>query len=390
MAGKKRTADVFVAHTKPVFAQVVKTNKNFRANFQGALMYAHYELTTADLKKEVIKYLKTLDAKNPLLDRIKDIHENRFGTVGKYMYILNHAGDIPDEYMISLMPFLMKVIDEEEAKVAEAKKEAEYLEKEKGANKQDLPPSKALVTVTIQDRLREKAREVAGEVEGWLDDFHLNRKMAVKTVEDFVNLFKTFELKAVHMRHIQPSFERRGNEIIEAIEGKDKDLNEGYCHYSKPELKKLSQFYQNLLGACNMMQQVAKVTRAPRKPKPVSQEKIVSKLKYKKEDNSLGIVSQNPVHILGAKEVWVYNTKTRKLAQYKAFDERGLLVKGASLENFSSDSLEKTVRKPAETLTEFKKASKVKLRTFLKELSTVDVPAGGKLNEHHVILRIDK
>jgi hypothetical protein len=98
----------------------------------------------------------------------------------------------------------------------------------------------------------------------------------------------------------------------------------------------------------------------------------------------------NPVHIIGAKEVWVYNTKTKKLAQYKAMDERGLLVKGASLDNYSSESAEKTLRKPADTLSEFKKASKVKLRTFLKELTTVDVPCAGKLNENHVILRIDK
>lgn len=388
MAGKKRTSGVHVSWPKPTFTQVVKTHKNFKVNFQGAMMYAHYELTAIDLKKEVVKYLKSIDAKNPLLDRIKDIHENRFATVGKYMYILNHGSDIPDEYMVSLMPAFMKVIDEEEAKVAAAAKEAAYIEKEKGPDKEHSPSFK--IVVSIQDRLREKAREAAGEVEGWIDEFHLDRKIAIKTVEDFINLFKTFELKAAHMRHIQPSFERRSAEIQEAIEGKNKDLNEGYSHYSKPDLKKFGLFYQNMLKACAMMQEVAKVERAPRKKKPVSQEKLVSKLKYKKEDNSLGIVSQNPVQIIGAKEVWVYNTKTRKLAQYKAFDERGLLVKGASLENFSSDSAEKTVRKPAETLAEFKKASKVKLRTFLKDLSTVDIPAGGKLNEHHVILRIDK
>lgn len=390
MAGKKRTTNFHASWPKPIFAQVVKTHKNFKSNFQGAMMYAHYELTAIELKKEVVKYLKSLDPKNPLLDRIKDIHENRFGTVGKYMYILNHGADLPDEYMTGLMPAFMKVIDEEEAKVAEAKKEAEYLKKEKGPDKQDLPASKVPVTVTIQDRLREKAREVAGEVEGWLDDFVLDKKLPAKAVEDFVNLFKANELKAPHARHMYTIFERRAAEIAEAASGTNKDLNEGYSNFTKPELKKLDLFHKNLLKACAMMQEVAKVERAPRKKKPVSQEKIVSKLKYKKEDTSLGIVSQNPVHILGAKEVWVYNTKTRKLAQYKAFDERGLLVKGASIENFSSDSMEKTVRKPAETLAEFKKASKVKLRTFLKELSTVDVQAAGKLNEHHVILRIDK
>ena len=192
------------------------------------------------------------------------------------------------------------------------------------------------------------------------------------------------------MRHMQAIFERRANEVYDAVAGEDKELTDGYSNFTKPELKKYELFHRNLFKACEMLQDVAKNERAPRKKKPVSQEKLVAKLKYKKDDSTLGIVSMNPVHIIGAKEVWVYNTKTKKLAQYKAIDERGLLVKGASLENYSSESAEKTLRKPADTLAEFKKASKVKLRTFLKELTTVDVPCGGKLNEHHVILRIDK
>jgi hypothetical protein len=387
MAGKKY-AGSFTGWPKPHFAYAVKTNKHYRQHYQGALMYAHYELSSIDLKKEVVKYLKHIDPKHPMLDRIKDIHENRFATVGKYMYILNHGGDLPDNVTPTLMPAFEKIVHEEERKIATAAKEEEFLAEKNGSNKQieDTPK----MVITIQDRLREKAREVAGEVEGWLDDFHTDRKSPIKTVEDFVNLFRTYELKAPHMRYMQMSFERRAAEITEAVGGKNKDLNEGYSCYTKPELKKLEHLYQNLLKACNMLQEVAKVERAPRKKKPVSQDKIVSKLKFKKDDNTLGIVSLNPVQILGAKEVWVYNTKTRKLAQYKAFDERGLSVKGAGLIDYSSDSVEKTVRKPAETLAEFKKASKVKLRTFMKDLTTVDIPCNGKLNENHIILRIDK
>ena len=139
-----------------------------------------------------------------------------------------------------------------------------------------------------------------------------------------------------------------------------------------------------------MLQEVAKVVRAPRKKKPVSQDKLIARLKYKKDDSTLGIVSVNPIQLLGAKEVWVYNTRTRKLSQYKANDIDGISVNGTGLVNYSTDSVEKTVRKPVETLAEFKKASKVKLRTFLKDLSTVDTPCSGKLNEHCVILRADK
>jgi hypothetical protein len=93
MATKKstrKTSGVHLSWPRPNFLEVKKTNKNFKANYQGAIMYAHYELSTADLKKEVIKYLKTLNPKHEFLDKINDISENRFSTVGKYMYVLNH------------------------------------------------------------------------------------------------------------------------------------------------------------------------------------------------------------------------------------------------------------------------------------------------------------
>lgn len=385
---KAKQSGVFVSWPKPNFASTVKTHKNFKTHFHGALLYAHYELSAIDLKKEVVKYLKSKDPKDPMLDRIKDMHENRFTTVGKYMYILNHGGDLPENIAAGLMPAFEKVINEEEAKEAAARAEEEYIASQAKSDKQAEATVK--VVVTIQDRLREKAREVAGEVEGWIDDFCADKKASVRTVEDFVNLYKTYDLKAPHMRYMQSFFERRAAEVVAAAEGTDKGLLEGYSNFTKPELKKFALFHTNLLKACDMLQEVAKVERTPRKPKPVSQDKIVAKIKCKKEDTTLGIVSLNPVQMLGAKEIWVYNTKTRKLGQYKALDERGIGVKGIGLLNYSSDSVEKTLRKPAEQLAEFKKASKVKLRTFMKELATVDIPLTGKLNENHIILRIDK
>ena len=174
MAGKKYTGS-FTGWPKPHFAYAVKTNKHYRQHYQGALMYAHYELSSIDLKKEVVKYLKHIDPKHPMLDRIKDMHENRFATVGKYMYILNHGGDLPDDVTPKLMPAFERIIHEEEGKIATAAKEEEFLAEKNGSNKQIENSSK--VVITIQDRLREKAREVAGEVEGWIDDFCLDRNL---------------------------------------------------------------------------------------------------------------------------------------------------------------------------------------------------------------------
>lgn len=387
MAGKKLSG-VYVSWPKPDFMYTVKSNKHFRRNFHGAMLYAHYELSSIELKREVIKYLKVQDAKHPLLDRIKDMHENRFVTVGKYMYILNNGCDVPDDILPGLMPALEKTIYEEESRIQAADKAAAKVSEAQSSTQSTDIINKPVIS--IQDRIRDRAREVAGEVEGWLDDFVLDKKLPAKTVEEFVTLFKTTELKAPHMKHIHQVFDARVKEVADAIVGKDKDLVEAYSNYTKPELKKLDAFFKNLSKSCDMMQEVAKVERAPRKKKSVSAEKVIAKLKYKKDDKALGIVSMNPMHIIGSKEVWCFNTKTRKLSQYKSLDDTGLQVKGTSLANYSPDSAEKTLRKPVESLADFKKASKVKLRTFLKDLTTVDIPCNGKLNEHHVILRIDK
>jgi hypothetical protein len=379
MAMKKSTG-VFLGWPRPDFTYLVKSHKNYRSNYNAALLYTHYEMSASDLKKETVRYLRSLDVRHTLIDRARELNENRFSTVGKYCYILNHGGELPDAVQEKLIFAIEKTIEEEEQRQAKQQK-----------NKQDeLPEREVKPVISIQDRVKERAREVAGDIEGMIDSFHLDRKTPVPAVDELVGLFKSNDLKAPHVRVIQQSFSRRVEEVALAAEGKDRELAQAYSHFSKPELKKLKQLFDNLLKACEMLQEVAKVARAPRKKKPVSIEKQVAKLKFKKEDTGLGIVSVSPSQILGAREVWVYNTKTRKLGQYKAADVDGIGVKGTSLTNFSADSAEKTLRKPAETLADFKKASKVKLRTFLKDLSTLDTKPNGKLNENHIVLRTDK
>lgn len=388
MAAKKMSS-VYVSWPKPDFEYTVKTHKHFRRNYHGAMLYAHYELTATELKKEVTKHLRTKDPKHPLLDRIKDMNENRFTTIGKYMYLLNHGCDVPDDIFAGMMPALEKVIHEEETRIAATLKIANRAKQENAeSNGQVLPVAKAVIS--IQDRLRERAREVAGEVEGWIDEFICDKKQAAKTVEEFVNLFQSADLKAQHMRHILDIFEKRSLEIAAAVEGKDKELTEAYSNYTKPELKKYDLFHKNLLKACVMMQEVAKVDRAPRKKKAVSAEKVVSKVKYKKDDKALGLVSLNPAQLIGVKEAWIFDTKTRKLTKYVADDIAVTLsVKGASIIGVNlAKSTSKTLRYPATQLAAFKKCGKVQLRTFMEDIPTVGISPTGRINENQIILKV--
>jgi hypothetical protein len=138
-----------------------------------------------------------------------------------------------------------------------------------------------------------------------------------------------------------------------------------------------------------MLGQEAKVNRKPRAKKPTDKAKVVSKLKYKKTDEPLKLVSINPEDIIGSQELWIYNSKTRKLGKYVAEEFKELGVKGTTITGFSeSKSIQKTLRKPDEKLKEFKAAGKVAQRKFLDEINATDARMNGRLNEETVLLKV--
>lgn len=158
---------------------------------------------------------------------------------------------------------------------------------------------------------------------------------------------------------------------------------------SKANLKKITLFYTEILSACDMLMQEAKVNRAPRAKKPTDKSKLVAKMKYLKQDDKLKLVSANPIDIIGSQEVWVFNVKTRKLGKYVAKEYAELSVKGTTIINFDENkSVQKTLRKPEEQLKEFKAAGKVALRKFLDDIKAVDIKLNGRINEDTVLLKI--
>jgi hypothetical protein len=151
----------------------------------------------------------------------------------------------------------------------------------------------------------------------------------------------------------------------------------------------LIDFYQEIVSACEMLMQEAKVNKKPRAKKAKPAEKIVEKLKYCKANEPLKLVSINPADIVGAKELWVFNIKTRKLGKYIAAEYQELSVKGTSILNFDENqSVQKTLRKPEEQLKEFKSAGKVGLRKFLSDIKAVDIKLNGRCNEDTVLLKV--
>jgi hypothetical protein len=228
--------------------------------------------------------------------------------------------------------------------------------------------------------MNEKTSELIGELEGKYDDIESFKPYDWLTNKNVIQsqLSKYEEL-----------YQKRREEL-ELAQGKtDAQLKEGYSHYKAADFKKRIAWINDLLSAIEQYRGVKKATKKARVKKAPSKEKLVAKLKYAKDDKALKVVSINPVDIVGSSELWIYNSKTRKLGKYVAASYQTLGIKGTTITGFDTDkSVAKTLRKPDEQLKEFAKAGKVALRTFIKDIKAVETKLNGRISEDILLLKV--
>jgi hypothetical protein len=240
----------------------------------------------------------------------------------------------------------------------------------------------------IQDILREKAKDAAGELEAVFDEFITEGKSKTKTMD----LVAKFNVMPQHISLIADIWKKKQTEFNELQEGSDKQLVEGYSHLTKIQVRNILKFIEQVLTDLNAYISVKKASKAPRQRKAVPVEKIVAKLKYLKTFKDvaakLDLVSISPVKLHGASEAWVYDTAKRKLHHYIADEySKSFTVKGSTLLGFDTGKSEvKTLRKPAEQLKEIM-GSKPAARKFFSDIKAVSTTPNGRFNEGMIILK---
>lgn len=240
---------------------------------------------------------------------------------------------------------------------------------------------------SIQDRVYDQATHYINEIEGHVDSYIKTRKSDFKCYD----MLKSFSVKPIYINQIKEHYASFIAELQEAVKGKDEQLVEAYSHWSKKELKAFLEFMIGIISDCENYAGNAKTVRKPRKKKVVPLEKKVSSVKYQKESVEYKIVSISPTEILGATQLWVFNTKYKQLGLYKAEDDAGFGIKGTTITGFDENlSMQKTLRKPLETLESFKKAKKIELKKFLSTLSTKESKLNGRINSDTVVLKVVK
>lgn len=242
---------------------------------------------------------------------------------------------------------------------------------------------------SIQDRLREKASEAAGELEGLFDDF-IAAGAKMSTQFQPITIIRGHNVAPQLIHQIQQIWKRHLTELEAVVAGKDAQLVEGYGYLTKTQLKQLVKFAEQVITDCNNYVQIKKVERKPRAKKAVSAEKVTAKFKYLKTFPDLKLVSEPAVKLVNATEAWLYDTVKRKLIHVVGDAHRGnFTVKSSAVIGFDTGaSSQKTLRKPAETIKALMSAGKPATRKIFKELTTTETQWNGRGNDNLIILKV--
>jgi hypothetical protein len=241
---------------------------------------------------------------------------------------------------------------------------------------------------TIQDRLRERVSECAGEIDGMFDDFVAAGAKMSADIKPIATI-RGMNVAPQMINDIAAVWKRKLSEFESVAAGTDSQLVEGYQHLSKIQLRNVIKFCEAVINDCGAYVQIKKVERKPRKAKSVSPEKRAAKFKYLTDFAELKLKSLPASQLVDHSEAWLYNTKTRKLIHLVADSHVGqFTVKSNTIIGFSTaESQQKTLRKPAEVLKEIMTGGKPAARKVYKDLKTTETAFNGRGNEHIVILK---
>lgn len=241
-------------------------------------------------------------------------------------------------------------------------------------------------THSIQDSLNEKASGYISELEHAIDTM-----IELNTYDDgdaMKSSLITEEIGAPVAKRIR-EWATRTYEYFKSVEqDPDKETKQAHKHIN---VKKLNKILTKWITELTAHEQQKKANRKPikRKPKPPAVQ--VKSLKFMKsvEIEGKNIESVTATSIIGADQLWVLNTKTRKLSVFHANDRTGLQVRGSSIQNYDAATSEtKTIgRNMPEVIDRVLTGGKIVLRKLMTEIKAKAVVANGRLNEHCILLR---
>jgi|694.fasta_scaffold00233_75 hypothetical protein len=358
-------SEAYIVNKKHLGDEPIFTDKSTNADYMNGLNWYNYMASNSEAKEYLSDYLKNI-GRVAEAKKIKRISDSDIPTTAAWSVRMISRGYKPNE-------FTRNFIDE---KIKAALNKINTEEPTEESNKP---------VVSIQDRMRERAHDILGEIEGMIDDYIYDN------VEfSLYEWLQANNIPAAYATSIIAKMTPVLDELLEAYEGKCEQLKEGYRHYKKADIKRLVSFYNTLIEDAERYSSNTKKVNKARKPRTISVEKKIKNLKYQKEDATYKIASVSPEKIIGALELWTFNTKYKTITRLTAIDRGGLQVKGTSITNFDeSSSVTMSVgrKDPNEFLKRILEGGKLVLRKVFDEIKT-QKPLAYRINENTILLRV--
>jgi hypothetical protein len=365
-----RSADTNAMGMEPTWKTQPVDNRT--SALSHAFSWYNYFYGKKDAREMIVNYLETHGRKADVRT-LKRIPDSSIRLTTGWLCRMSIVGlELTESEQSKLNSLLAEIL---EAKQDEAVEEAVVVED-------------AVPKITIQDRLREKVSECAGEMEGMFDEFIAS---GAKLNADYkpVSLMRSMNIAPQMVNDIKQIWSRKLSEFEAAVAGKDADLTQGYGYLSKVQLRNCVKFCELVISDCGAYVQIKKVERKPRAVKAVSPEKRAAKFKCITEFAELKLKGLPAASLVDKAEAWLYDTKKRKLIHLVADSHaQSFTVKSNSVIGYSTvESQQKTLRKPADVLKLMSAAGKPAARKIYKDLTTTETPFNGRGTEHLIILK---
>ena len=336
-----------------------------------AFSWYNYFYGKKDAREMIVNYLETHGRKNDVRT-LKRIPDSSIRLTTGWLCRMSQVGlELTDHEQIKLDNLLKDILESKQDAVAE-----------------EVIADDGVPRITIQDRLREKVSECASELDGLFDDFI---EEGAKLTADYkpVVLMRSMNVAPQMVNDIKQIWTRKLEEFDAAVAGKDADLVQGYSFLSKVQLRNCVKFCELVISDCGAYVQIKKVERKPRKVRAVPPEKRAAKFKHVMEFAELKLKGLPAASLVDKAEAWLYDTKKRKLIHLVADSyTQAFTVKSNSVIGFSTvESLQKTVRKPADVLKALGAAGKPAARKIYKDLTTTETAFNGRGTENLIKLK---
>ena len=242
--------------------------------------------------------------------------------------------------------------------------------------------------------LKVKTDDMLANIDDVIDDHVSNHEVNnALTAFDELNIYSKFNKEGTAYNTAKASFdhiEKLAEEIELLLTKKDDQLTEAYSFMKPKRQKVLLAFLIEIRDDIKRYMLNKKATRKTKAPTIMTADKQVSKIKYAKESVEYKIQSINPVSIIGASQLYTFNTKNRVLTEYLTSSPKGFEMKGTTLQNLNSSSRSIRLRKPEDILPDIQSKPVSRINAIWNGLTTKQSVPNGRINNDTILVRIFK